>query len=281
MTPMQTQNLLLDNVTDQYRTRKFQNILLNMMLYIDRLCRQNGIEYCIIGGSALGAARHRGFIPWDDDLDIAMTRRNYDKFIALCESQLDTDDFNLQREETDWPLYFSKIRLKGTSITEIEEDSNIPPHLRGIFIDIFPLDNVPNSRPAKLWWYFCGKMLLAYSLHKRGYKSASLPKKLVMAVSFPLKNNAIRRYFKRQTMKYNSREPFYLAGFSLISRYHNAFVPHSIYGAPQYVDFETVTLPVPEKLNDYLTMIYGDYMTLPPEKDRAPKHITAVDFGKY
>ena len=80
---MKIRRLLRSGFVDQYHTRDLQNVILNLMLYIDELCVTNNIEYYIIGGTALGAIRHGGFIPWDDDLDIAMTRNNYKKFIEI------------------------------------------------------------------------------------------------------------------------------------------------------------------------------------------------------
>ena len=117
------------------KTKHLQSLLLKMIKYIDEICIKNDIEYYLLAGSSLGSVRHKGFIPWDDDLDIVMTYSNYNRFIEVCESQLKSEMFNLQKGEKDWPLPFSKIRLKGTYIKEVEmadlEKSN-----QGIFIDI-------------------------------------------------------------------------------------------------------------------------------------------------
>lgn len=110
---IQIESLMRDGLEDSYGILQLQNIIINIMKYIDELCKKHQIEYYIIGETALGAVRHGGFIPWDDDLDIAMTRYNYERFLTICEREINKDDFFLQVGRRDWPLYF-KLRLKGT-----------------------------------------------------------------------------------------------------------------------------------------------------------------------
>ena len=100
--------------------RHLQNVILSIMKDMDKLCQENGIEYYLLGGSAIGAIRHKGFIPWDDDLDIIMSHDNYDKFIEVCKTKLDTNKYYLQEGGKDWPLCFSKIKLHGTRLEEYE-----------------------------------------------------------------------------------------------------------------------------------------------------------------
>ena len=90
---IQIESLMREGLEDSYGILKLQNIILNIMKYIDELCEKHQIEYYIIGGTALGAVRHGGFIPWDDDLDIAMTRDNYERFLTICEREINKDDF--------------------------------------------------------------------------------------------------------------------------------------------------------------------------------------------
>ena len=99
-----------------------QDKLLEIAVYFDAFCKSNNVVYYLMGGSALGAIRHKGFIPWDDDIDVFMTYENYIKFFNACELSLDTDNYYLQKENTsEWPLFFSKLRMNGT--TFIEEDT--------------------------------------------------------------------------------------------------------------------------------------------------------------
>lgn len=277
---MQIKHLIRENVKDEYGILKLQNVILNIMQSIDVFCRKYGIEYYIIGGSALGARRHGGFIPWDDDLDIAMTRKHYDRFCELCRTEL-SDEFYYQEGGMDWPIYFSKVRLKGTFIEEIEGDYDLKDDKKGIYVDVFPLDNVPNGKLQQLWWYVCGKMLVAHSLKTRGYKSASFGKKVIMFFTIPLNVPFIRRFFLRQVKKYNSLNTNYIGGFSLVSRFSNTFAPKSIWGKPKDVPFETIQLMAPADLDGFLTFYFGDFMQLPPEEKRQGKHLLKVDYGKY
>lgn len=132
----------------------------------------------MIGGSALGAVRHKGFIPWDDDFDIAMTWDNYNKFIGVCEAELDTDKFYLEREGTsDWPLYFTKIKLNNTVFKETDFLEGTHP---GLFIDVFSIENIHNNNVLAKWQYICGQIAIAQSLAKRGYKSAGKTKRILI-----------------------------------------------------------------------------------------------------
>ena len=122
-----------NNLSDDYGILKLQNKILEIMAYIDEFCRNNEITYYLMGGSALGAMRHGGFIPWDDDLDIFMPYKDYMKFIQLCETKLDEDRFYLQKEDTpENPYYFSKLRMNGTTCLSPVIDIG---H-QGIFVDI-------------------------------------------------------------------------------------------------------------------------------------------------
>ena len=260
--------------------RHLQLVILSIVKDIDKLCRNNDIEYYLFGGSAIGAIRHKGFIPWDDDLDIIMDHSNYDKFVKVCREQLDTNKYFFQEGLVDWPMLFSKIRLKGTVLDEpgsTESDNN----KKGIFIDIFKLDNAAVKPIARRWQYFCGKYILCYCLLQRGYKDASIKKKLLMFSAFPLKLKILRNCFYKQLIKYNTLETGMYASFGARFRYDNSFYKKELYSNPLYVPFEDTELPVPKKFDELLTQIYGDYMTPPPAKEQQGWHMLNVDFGKY
>ena len=127
--------------------KKLQTAILMIAKEIVRLCDENNIPYFINGGTQLGAVRHKGFIPWDDDFDIGMRRADYEKFLKVCEEQLDHNKYFLQTEDTEknYDFYFAKIQLKVTSI--IEDFSKNVQIEHGIFVDIFPYDNIPDNYP--------------------------------------------------------------------------------------------------------------------------------------
>ena len=257
-----------------------QKVILLIVKDIDELCRKNGIEYYLFGGSAIGAVRHKGFIPWDDDLDIIMDHVNYDKFIKVCREQLDSEKYYFQQDQVDWPMLFSKIRLKGTYLEEpgsYGDDRS----KKGIFVDVFKLENAPDSSILRKWQYVCCKYLLCYCLLQRGYKEASLNKKILMYLAYPLKINRIRKYFEHQLVKYNKQNTETYVSFGARFRYNNSFFDKKLFSNPIYVAFEDTKLPVPERYDELLTQIYGDYMTPPPVPEQVGWHMQKVDFGKY
>ena len=261
-------------------TKHLQSILLKMIKYIDEICREHDIEYYLLAGSSLGSVRHKGFIPWDDDLDIVMTYSNYNRFIELCESQLDHETFFFQQGEKDWSLPFSKIRLKGTYMKESEMGYSDKRN-QGIFVDIFRLDNVSNNKIVARWQYFCAKVFLTSTIRERKYKSASLRKKIFILLSYPLIIPNLKRFFQNQVEKYNNKETDFYGCFYCRSNFKSAVMRKSIYGRPVRIPFENLNLPVQEDVHEYLRRFFGDYMQLPPEKDRVGHHAIEIDFGKY
>lgn len=130
--------------------RKVQLTILSIFREIVRICDENDICYFIIGGTALGTVRHGGFIPWDDDFDIGMTRENYNKFLTIAQKKLPQDLF-LQTIETEpeSPFYFAKVRKNGTKFVEKYcKNLNIH-HGVYVYVDIFPYDNIPNDQKLR------------------------------------------------------------------------------------------------------------------------------------
>lgn len=262
--------------------KHLQLVILDIMKVIDDLCLRNGIEYYLLGGSAIGAIRHKGFIPWDDDLDIIMSNDNYIKFIEVCKTQLDNSKYFLQEGLVDWSMYFSKIRLRGTKLDEgVTYTDN--PDMQGIYVDIFKMDNVPSNQVKAKWQYFCAKSFLCYQLAARGdrEKTFNLKKRLMLFLSFPLKSKVVRNWFKAQVEKYNNTDTDFWGFFYGRTTFKTAIVQRDIFGKPVRVPFEDTYLCVAEKYHEYLTQMFGDYMTPPPVDKQVGLHLRGVDFGKY
>lgn len=262
------------------QTQHLQSVILSIAKDIDKMCRDNGIKYYLFGGTALGAKRHKGFIPWDDDLDIVFDPDNYNKFIALCKSNLDTDKYSLQEGGVDWPEHFSKIRLKGTHIKEYG-DYYTNKDMDGIFVDIFRVDNAPDAKMARALQYFWGKLLLTYAMKEKGYKAESIVKKAINVLASTMRFKPLHAFAHRQYYKYNDRSTNWTSDVMGRTRWNNAFIPRSVYGEPTEVEFEDTKLLAHQDLDKYLTISYGDYMKLPPEDKRVGLHIIHIDFGKY
>lgn len=275
---------------DSETLRRVQLAQLSIAKEIKRICDDNGIEYFLDSGTLLGAVRHKGFIPWDDDMDIGMTRENYDKFIEAAKSGL-KEEYFLQTWETDknYPMPFAKIRLNGTKYVEnVFEKAQMH---QGIYVDVFPYDIWPDKkgRQKKLWrkrLYL--QSMIMMKCHYLKFKSDKAWKYFLKAVMFTFirflslfhsKRSLIKRY-EMAARKFSA-----LGGESVYEQTVNFkfgywVVPSECIENSIELLFEDETFKCPQEYDKYLTEVYGDYMALPPEEKRAVGHnIIEVDFG--
>ncbi len=255
---------------DTYGIKKLQDKILEIMVYLDGFLRAHNIRYYLMGGSALGAIRHKGFIPWDDDMDIFIPYHDYLKFLDICEKELDTERFYLQREESkELPDYYSKLRMNGTTCIE-EVNKNKPNMHQGIFVDIMCLNNAAPTRFGKIKQYYCAGLLKARTLTKMGYKTDSKKKKIELFISRLVVNGPIKKFLLHEVRKYNKKETVEKAHLFGRAKLKNSFYLTDDFGEPRYVDFETVKLAVPQNAEHYLEERYGkDYMEMPSEETKA------------
>lgn len=255
--------------------RKLQLIELEMLIEFDRICRKYDIKYSLDGGTLLGAVRHKGFIPWDDDIDVIMLRSEYQRFKKAAKKELDTERFFLQDYTTD-PEYrwgWAKLRRNGTSFIRSGQE-----HLKqhdGIFIDIMVADNVPDGFIERRIHHFGCYLVrkLMYSEVGKYQEKNPVIRFLYNMMSrverdkiFRLRNNLIKRAGKERT--------------ELVSHYTHYYPANMRYGRWRdcfdemiEVEFEGRKFPIFKEYDRYLKPGYGDYMKLPPEKDRIP-HLT-------
>lgn len=262
--------------------RHLQLVILGIMKDIDSLCQKHNIAYYLLGGSAIGAIRHKGFIPWDDDLDIIMDNDNYNRFIEISKAELDPCKYYLQEGLKDWSMYFSKVRLKGTRLMEgVTYTDN--PDMQGIYVDVFKMDNVPSEKYKAIWQYICAKIFLSYQLASRGDKERifGIKKRLMMFLSCPLWIKTVRGWFQAQVEKYNNKDTGYLGFFYGRTNFKTSIVKKCVFGVPKRVQFEDTFFCVAEHFDEYLTQMFGDYMTPPPIEKQVGLHLVDVDFGKY
>jgi len=131
---------------DEITLKKIHAVLMIIAKEIKRICEKHNIHYFMLAGTQLGSVRHKGFIPWDDDMDLGMLREDYDKFLEICKTELDQDHFYVQNldSESGFGKFYTRILLKNTYLT-YDYIENVTGE-RGFFVDIFPYDNTPKSK---------------------------------------------------------------------------------------------------------------------------------------
>ena len=260
---------------------EIQNKLLEIAIYLDKFCKNNNITYYLMGGSALGAMRHQGFIPWDDDFDVFMTYENYIKFINACELDLNTNTYYLQKENTnEWPLFFSKLRMNGT--TFIEEDTRNNKMHKGFYIDIMCLNNASNNVIYRYIQYLAARLITIKTLAQRNYITDSKLKKIAMRFF----NYALTEKSKPKLLKIvrslNHKKPEYVGHFFGRAKFKNTSFKSEYLGAQRYVKFSSTFLPVPNMVERYLSLRYGSkFMEMPDEKTKSlyPCHSAFIDLN--
>lgn len=247
--------------------RKLQQRLLDILIDIDRICRKHNIQYWIDFGTLLGAVRHGGFIPWDDDIDISMPSEDYKKFLEIAPKEL-SEPFFLQTKETDpsYRLLLNKVRDKNTFFVTRHEDFTLD-YNKGIYIDIFEVVPYPNMtrklQKKILFWY--QKVCFFYSVKQR----VTL-KNHVASLVFPFIKIGLDLIWAIANIKPKNK----LGYEKHFSVYGNSYTKDMVYPLKDIV-FEGKTFLGPADPDRYLTSIYGDYMKLPP-KDKRRTHIIHV-----
>lgn len=258
------------------RLRKLQLMELEILNEFVGLCEKHDLRYYLVGGTLLGAVRHQGFIPWDDDIDVAMPREDYDKFAEICREELGKDYF-YQSPETD-PHYFltyAKIRKNGTEVYE-ERFQNAKFH-KGIFIDIFPLDFCPKPGPV------CHLLFNVLAvMNYRGQVDSGeeyqpykeLSGKIgytVLRLFSPSRLVQIRRRLLKLSRSLSQGE--YVASYSGAYGYDKEVFHVSWFAKGAVLNFEGRRFEGPAETNKELAQIFGDDFMVPPPKAEQQWHI--------
>ena len=261
-------------MVDQQELRKAQLKMVEILDAIDEICKRHHIDYWLAAGTLLGAIRHNGFIPWDDDCDIVMFRKDFEKFWAVAEKELPA---NMVRQNNDldsrYPKRVNKIRMNDTLLIEIDETGNEPYH-HGIFVDVFVLDYYPESAKKIADWL---KIVPALHKKKKMYPKTSV-KRLGLSIFsgiLYLFHGMLRSYWKNSSKKYRNDEGQALIGHE-VNVFDNVFITKDyLYPIRNDVLFEGRKFPIPNKSDEWLRLCYGDYMVMPPVENRHihAKHI--------
>lgn len=258
--------LMRPRIEDTYGFLPLQNVVLNIMQDVDKVCNSNGITYCLMGGSALGAKRHGGFIPWDDDLDIFMTPDNYEKFRECIRGSGFAGKYYLQEwGQSAGMVTIAKVRLNDSSYLE-KDLKNWNIH-QGIYIDIFILHRCPDRLTARYWQYAWAKYLILRGCANRRYDRKGGFVGLVLKAMRFFPKRFLVRYALKQVYRYRYRETSFYCNYLGKALLKNGTYKRTYFDGVKRIPFETIELNVPEKLEEFLTERFGDYMKV-PDADR-------------
>lgn len=270
----------LDCSLEPMDIREYQLRLLDILKNIDRVCRDNGIRYWLDSGTLLGAVRHKGFIPWDDDIDIGMLREDYEKFLTVAGNNLPYNLIVKEVGEIGWTKVIDRntlSRLKYKSpFSNKKEDT-------GIFVDIFPFDRFSGKRVTSLYQnrfkHFINIVKAVKEPIEKPYFAKGRAKRDLLKMFlkgffcyfYLLDNHKFVDYMRKKSKdmytEYNKRNYKYIGygysvySFRILFNFDN-FLPL------KEADFEGCKFYIPNNYHNYLKRLYGDYMTLPPEDQR-------------
>ncbi len=249
-----------------------QSALLEMLRWFDGVCRKNGLRYYALGGTLLGAVRHQGFIPWDDDIDVGMPRADYERLCALLEDK--QGRYVLETPFSGAPDFcyaYAKLYDTATTLTEKRRK----PIKRGVFIDVFPLDGVGNSEEESRRHY--KRVRRIFNLHVTVTTSCRkgrhfLKNAAVVFVhcipSFMLNKEKLAEKLHKVCRRYDFDTSAYISTWG-----EREMMPRRIFGDPTPYTFEDMQIYGAAQYDDYLKHLYGDWEKLPPEEKRVSHHM--------
>jgi lipopolysaccharide cholinephosphotransferase len=261
---------------DRSDLRELQLVELDVLREFARRCDAASLRWFVVGGTLLGAVRHRGFVPWDDDIDVAMPRPDFDRFEALCGRSADPA-YSWQSCRTDpaYPFVYGKLGRTGTSMVE-----PAIAHLRvrqSIHVDVFALDGAPESMLARSVHALIVK--LAVTAIGARIRRTGVRRAVAYPLRFVPRSWAIRLLDRLALAFPYDRSPRVVNaggawGYGRECQPRGRFVPAAC------VEFEGLPVPAPGRWHEYLSQVYGDYQRLPPPDQRRPRHDrTLVDLG--
>lgn len=263
--------------------REYQLRLVKMLSFVHEKCEKNCLRYFLTWGSCLGAVRHNGFIPWDDDLDIAMPRGDYEKLFALYEAEK-WEDYSLSKPSKGVITGVHIMTINDENTTLILESNKNSKTSHGIKIDICPIDGCPNNGFRRkmqtfhclIFGLFAAQRLPNHNPISESSKSSKVMRAIAWLMLFVFRGKRIREKIWMKAEKRLSKYDYNTSDY--IRCLQGKPFPKSIFGDPVFLMFENQMRPVPQQYDLYLKTCYGNYMELPPAEKRIPQ-IKAIDFS--
>lgn len=256
-------------------TNEIKEILLKQMEFIDAFCREHNISYFLIGGSLLGAVRHKGFIPWDDDIDIGMLRKDYDKFVRLFNKEKSAYSLIDINNKKDYYLPFAKVIDNRTiCIEDVRFGTPI-----GISVDVFPFDNCPGNSYEEACNFarkcrFFSRMLALKTI-KPSAERPTIKNIIVVVTQFILKhfsNKKLIMLIEKNITKFKEYDSTYIGELSYMPYGNKEIYKKEWLEQTSKLPFEQYLFSVPKDYINFLTRTFGDYMQLPPAEKRVSHH---------
>lgn len=247
---------------------QLQRIELELLIEFDRICQKHKLKYSIDGGTLLGAVRHKGFIPWDDDADVIMVRSEYEKFMLACETELDKRRFYFQdyRNTTGYRWGYGKLRRKGTQFVRLNQEHM--PYEQGVFLDVFPCDNVPDNyllRSICNFHCFLYRKVFWAAVARKHTKGIV---NLIYECLYMIPEKKLKEHYERYVRKRNKKETRLVKCLTFPPCNKVLGYDRQWYEKTAPIKFENYVFCGSEDYQGYLSFLYGDYMTLPPIEKR-------------
>lgn len=274
-------NLMRKETPDEWGLKELQSVILNIAYDLDKFCQKHNITYRLMGGSALGAKRHGGFIPWDDDLDVFMTPDEYEQFRDAFNKDGDKEKYYLQElGASEGKVITAKVRLNNSYFEEdIIKDWHVH---QGVYVDIFILHTCPNNKILRYWQYIWAKYVIVKGLANKEYKRRGGVVYYMLKCMKLLPKRFLLNFALNQVYAFRNQKTDYYCNYLGKALLKNGTYKHEHFATVKRVPFETIELNVAGGLEDFLTDRFGDYMKAPsPERIRYEQHASKWALGDY